>query len=159
MKQTEGQHAFWTMLSCCLVSVGLDGRSTAAGWKTNPSFRDVTQKSCVHGPLGVGQDRLGWERKLWAHSGCCRSWSRRVVGGLLWLHLGQSQLLVTHLMWIVCTMVRVLKKARRDLARNLEAWPWVLPSAFLSLVWFKRRTQRICTHSFFSVSNALKYNC
>lgn len=36
-------------------------------------------------------------------------------------------------MWIVCTMVRVLKKGRMDLARNLEASPWILPGTFLLL--------------------------
>lgn len=36
-------------------------------------------------------------------------------------------------MWIVCAMVRVLKKGRMDLARNLEASPWILPSTFLLL--------------------------
>lgn len=35
--------------------------------------------------------------------------------------------------WIVCAVVRVLKKARMDLARNLEASPWILPGTFLLL--------------------------
>lgn len=59
-------------------SVGLDGgSSTFAVWNTNPTFRYLTQTLRIHSPSGVGWGRLAWERRLWAHLGRCRSWSRR----------------------------------------------------------------------------------